>query len=73
MTYPAESTIRQRLGWDVTPDLYQQIRSLWISHSKAEDGRDLAGLIATLSEDCVSKSFRPGSAGKVTTARARFT
>ena len=53
MTYPAESTIRQRLGWDVTPGLYQQIRSLWISHSKAEDGRDLAGLIATLSEDCV--------------------
>jgi predicted ester cyclase len=53
MTTPAESTIRQRLSWDVTPDLYQQIRSLWISHSKAEDGRDLAGLIATLSEDCV--------------------
>src|SRR3954454_13446884 len=53
MTLPAQSTIRQRLSLDVTPDLYQQIRSLWISHSKAEDGRDLAGLIATLSEDCV--------------------
>ena len=53
MTLPAQSTIRQRLGWEVTPDLYHEIRSLWISHSKAEDGRDLAGLIATLSEDCV--------------------
>jgi len=53
MTLPAQSTIRQRLALEVTPDLYQQIRSLWISHSKAEDGRDLAGLIATLSEDCV--------------------
>ena len=53
MTLPAQSTIRQRLGWEVTPDLYHAIRSLWISHSKAEDGRDLAGLIATLSEDCV--------------------
>ena len=47
------TTIRERLGWDVTPELYAKIRRLWIDHSKAEDGRDLAGLIATLSEDCV--------------------
>src|SRR6266550_2021905 len=47
------TTIRERLGWDVTPELYAKIRRLWIAHSKAEDGRDLAGLIATLSEDCV--------------------
>ena len=46
-------TIRERLGWDVTPELYAKIRRLWIDHSKAEDGRDLGGLIATLSEDCV--------------------
>jgi len=44
---------RERLGWDVTPELYARIRRLWIDHSKAEDSRDLAGLIATLSEDCV--------------------
>src|SRR5713101_2452919 len=49
----ATTTIRERLGWDVTPELYAKIRRLWIAHSKAEDGRDLAGLIATLSEDCV--------------------
>jgi len=47
------TTIRERLAWDVTPELYAQIRRLWIDHSKAEDARDLAGLIATLSEDCV--------------------
>src|SRR5205809_1827389 len=47
------TTIRERLGWDVTPELYAKIRRLWIDHSKAEDGRDLGGLIATLSEDCV--------------------
>jgi hypothetical protein len=29
------------------------IRDLWIAHSKAEDARDLVGLIATLSPDCV--------------------
>ena len=49
----ATTTIRERLGWDVTPELYARIRRLWIDHSKAEDSRDLAGLIATLSEDCV--------------------
>jgi len=38
---------------DVVPEEYRAIRSLWIAHSKAEDGRDLQGLIDTLSEDCV--------------------
>lgn len=47
------STIRERLGWEVTPELYGRIRRLWIDHSKAEDRRDLAGLLATLAEDCV--------------------
>ncbi len=47
------TTIRERLAWDVTPELYGEIRRLWIDHSKAEDRRDLAGLIATLSPVCV--------------------
>lgn len=46
-------SMRERLGWEVTPELYARIRRLWIDHSKAEDSRDLAGLIATLTEDCV--------------------
>src|SRR2546430_15233860 len=49
----AATTIRDRLGWEVTPELYAKIRRLSIAHSKAEDGRDLDGLIATLSEDCL--------------------
>ena len=49
----AEASIRERLAWEITPELYHQIRTLWISHSKAEDARDLNGLIATLSPDCV--------------------
>ena len=60
MTASAESTIRERLTWEPTPELYNQIRSLWISHSKAEDGRDLDGLIATLSEDCVYEVIPTG-------------
>lgn len=60
MTESAQPSIRQRLSWEITPDLYRQIRSLWISHSKAEDARDLDGLIATLSEDCVYEIIPTG-------------
>ena len=37
------------------PDLdeYRAIRQLWIAHSIAEDSRDIPGLMATLTEDCV--------------------
>ena len=59
-TERATTTIRERLGWDVTPELYAKIRRLWIAHSKAEDGRDLAGLIATLSQDCVYEIIPTG-------------
>ncbi len=47
------TTVRERLALETTPELHARIRRLWIDHSKAEDQRDLAGLIATLSEDCV--------------------
>src|SRR5689334_21389369 len=55
-----ESTIRERLAWDVTPELHQRIRRLWIKHSIAEDQRDLDGLIATLTEDCVYELMPTG-------------
>ncbi len=38
---------------DVDAAEYEEIRELWKRHSLAEDARDLPGLIATLSEDCV--------------------
>jgi predicted ester cyclase len=47
------TTIQERLGWKITPELHETIRRLWIKHSIAEDGRDLQGLIDTLTEDCV--------------------
>jgi predicted ester cyclase len=53
MTTTPASTIQERLGWEITPELYQTIRRLWIKHSIAEDRRDLQGLIDTLAEDCV--------------------
>jgi hypothetical protein len=44
---------REQLARDVTPELYREIRELWKAHSIAEDKRDIAGLIATLTPDCV--------------------
>jgi hypothetical protein len=45
------SDVRELLGRDVDPDEYEAIRELWKRHSLAEDGRDLPGLISTLTED----------------------
>ena len=42
-------SIRRR----VNPEEYRAIRRLWIAHSMAEDGHDIPGLMATLTEDCV--------------------
>lgn len=47
------TTIQERLGWKITPELHETIRRLWIKHSIAEDKRDLQGLMDTLAEDCV--------------------
>jgi steroid delta-isomerase-like uncharacterized protein len=44
---------REQLSLPHTPELYAQIRRLWIDHSLAEDRRDIPGLLATLAEDCV--------------------
>ena len=45
--------VLELLAREVTPELYREIRELWKAHSIAEDKRDIAGLIATLTPDCV--------------------
>src|SRR5829696_3565059 len=47
------SDVRDLLSRDVDPVEYDAIRELWKQHSKAEDQRDIAGLLATLTDDCV--------------------
>ena len=42
------------------PDIYRAIRKLWMSHSIAEDQRDIPGLMATLTEDCVYTVINKG-------------
>ena len=51
---------RRQLALEVSPRLYQKIRRQWIKHSRAEDARDVEGLISTLSEDCVYEIIPPG-------------
>jgi predicted ester cyclase len=47
------SDVRELLRRPVDLGEYEVIRELWKRHSKAEDQRDLPGLLATLTEDCV--------------------
>jgi steroid delta-isomerase-like uncharacterized protein len=68
----ADVPIRERLNWQPDPDEYQRIRRLWIEHSKAEDARDLPGLIATLSEDCVYEIVPTGQRWEGHAGATRF-
>jgi predicted ester cyclase len=47
------SAVIKQLRRKVDTDEYKAIRQLWMDHSIAEDARDIPGLMATLTEDCV--------------------
>jgi uncharacterized protein (TIGR02246 family) len=49
----AAPDVRERLRLDVDSAEYGAIRDLWKRHSRAEDARDIAGLLSTLTDDCV--------------------
>ena len=63
---------RELLARDVTPELYREIRELWKAHSIAEDKRDIAGLMATLSPDCVYEVFPDGGRWEGHAGATRF-
>jgi predicted ester cyclase len=52
MADPTES-IQARLARGFDPAELRRIKRLWVRHSIAEDRRDIDGLIATLSANCV--------------------
>lgn len=64
--------VREQLAREVTPELYRQIRELWKAHSIAEDQRDIAGLIATLTPDCVYEVFPGGTRWEGHAGATRF-
>jgi len=45
---------------DIDSPEYNHIRAEWKTHSLAEDRRDIAGLISTLTENCVYEVFPGG-------------
>ena len=51
--HPEHDTVVELLRRELTPELYDEIRELWKTHSIAEDNRDLPGLLSTLTDDCV--------------------
>jgi predicted ester cyclase len=64
--------VRELLGRDIDSEEYEAIRELWKRHSLAEDGRDLPGLISTLTEDCVYELPQTGHVWKGHEGAARF-
>ena len=57
---------------DPDPAEHEAIRELWKRHSKAEDSRDLPGLISTLTEDCVYELVQTGHRWEGHEGAARF-
>ncbi len=68
----ADERILELLRRPVDADSYAEIRELWKAHSIAEDNRDLAGLIATLTEDCVYEVRGTGARWEGHEGAARF-
>jgi predicted ester cyclase len=45
--------VRELMKLEVDPAEVQSVYELWKQHSIAEDNRDIGGLLATLTDDCV--------------------
>jgi hypothetical protein len=53
--------VRELLRREPDPAEYREIRELWKAHSIAEDARDIPGLLATLTDDCVYEVVPTGT------------
>ncbi len=53
-------SVRKRLARPFDPAELRRIKRLWVRHSIAEDARDIDGLIATLTRDCVYEIVATG-------------
>jgi len=52
-TSRVKGSVRSRLARPFDPAELRRIKRLWVRHSIAEDRRDIDGLVATLTDDCV--------------------
>lgn len=62
------SLLRRR----VEPEEYTAIRRLWMAHSIAEDQRNIPGLMATLTEDCIYTVVNNGATWHKKEGATRF-
>ncbi|MBD0330904.1 MAG: ester cyclase [Thermoleophilia bacterium] len=67
-----KEAVLELLRRDVVPEEYERIRELWKRHSLAEDERDLAGLLSTLTPDCVYELVQTGHRWEGHDGAARF-
>jgi predicted ester cyclase len=63
---------RELLRRELDPGEYESIRELWKRHSIAEDERDIEGLLATLTDDCVYELPQSGHVWRGHEGAARF-
>lgn len=68
----AYDAVLEQLRRTYTEDGYDEVRELWKRHSKAEDARDIAGLLSTLTEDCVYELVQTGHRWEGHDGAARF-
>jgi predicted ester cyclase len=64
--------VRELISRNAEPEEYEAIRALWKRHSIAEDNRDLPGLLATLTENCVYELVQTGHRWEGHDGAARF-
>ncbi len=62
--------VRDLLAMDT--DDYTAVRDLWKAHSLAEDARDIPGLMATLTDDCVYELVQTGHRWEGHSGATRF-
>ncbi len=68
----SRDTALELLRREVDPAEYDDVRELWKRHSLAEDARDLPGLLATLTDDCVYELAPDGPRWEDHEGAARF-
>jgi len=66
------SDAREQLAREVNREVYHEVRELWKAHSIAEDRRDIPGLIATLTDDCVYELLPNGTRWEGHAGAVRF-
>jgi len=60
MSSDQKESVLELLRRDVDAGEYERIRQEWKTHSIAEDQRDIAGLMSTLTPDCVYEIVNTG-------------